>query len=160
MTSHRCRQLLDLSGHAPCILLKPCKTCLVCPVQRSEHDMPAPGKDLWKGLQNVGRVHARCGAILKALLCGLHLAGYAAARCCVRAEAWTPVHALYHSISPSLSPSQYQISPMFCTVRVNCSTGAVSLDISWPANVHTTVAAPGAVPVQRLRKSLRMHLFH
>ena len=142
------------------ILLKPCKTCLVTQCKGLSMICLHHGVLTGMNCDSVRRVHVRRAAVLQALLCGLHLASYASALCCVQTESWTAVHALYHSISPSLSPSQYQISPMFCTVRVNCSTGAVSLDISWPANVHTTVAAPGAVPVQRLRKSLRMHLFH
>lgn len=150
------------------ILLKPCKTCLVCPVQRSEHDMPAPWSALWHELRQCQACSCTSWGRLAGFAPGLRLASYASALCCVRAEARTPVHALYHSISHSLSQSQYQISQMFCTVRVNCSNGSVSLDISGPvsqgisgpANVHTTVAAPGVVPVQRLRNSLRLLMFH
>lgn len=142
------------------ILLKPCKTCLV--TQCKGLSMICLHQGVLSGMNcdSVGRVHVRRAAVLQALLCGLHLASYASALCCVQTESWTPVHALYHSISPSLSPSQYQISPMFCTVRVNCSNGPVSLDISGPANFHTNAEVPVQRLWQRLRKSLRMHLFH
>ena len=115
-------------------MLKACKTCLMTQSIGLSLVCLHLGKLSAMNCDSVRRVHVRRGSVLQALLCGLHLASYASALCCVRAEAWTPVHALYHSISHSLSPSQYQISPMFCTVRVNCSTGAVSLDISGPAN--------------------------
>ena len=104
-------------------MLKPCKTCLVTQCKGLSLVCLHLGKLSGMNCDSVRRVHVRRGAVLQALLCGLHIASYAYAQCCVQTESWTPVHALYHSISPSLSLSQYQINPMICRVREIAAQG-------------------------------------
>ena len=159
---------MGLSGHGPgilrshleAILLKPCQTCTVCPVQRFEHDMPAPENALWNVLR---QCHACSFTSWEGCLAGFALPAMTLSSATFMLK---PCHQLMlrttYSHSHSPCPSLNIRLARYSAESESMSTGPVGQDISGPANTHTTVAAPGAVLFHhlRLRKSLRMHLFH